>query len=71
MTDYAVLCDDHLISVFEATTLLEAVRTKNHLQKMYNDMHGCDEVFELREATRAEKRDIDKTCAGLVAMPKT
>ena len=61
---YAVLLDQELISVFDASSLPEAVEIKNGLQAGYNDMHGCDEVFHVRKSTRAERRWMDKHAAG-------
>lgn len=68
--DYAVFCGDELVSVFEAASLAQAVETKNHVQASYNQRHGCEEIFHVRIATRAERRRMKKETAGFVVLPK-
>jgi hypothetical protein len=68
--EYAVFCGDDLISVFAAATLVQAIETKHQLQAMYNQQHGCDEVFHVRKATRTERRRMEAQTAGMVVLSK-
>jgi hypothetical protein len=68
--DYAVLCDEDLISVFAATSLIEAVEIKNQLQADFNHSTGSNEVFHMRKATRADRVRMKKEMAGFIIFAK-
>ena len=51
---YAVYLDEAVASIFDAPSFGDAVDIKQQLQNTCNDVHGCDEVFQMRKATHAE-----------------
>jgi hypothetical protein len=60
MKKYAVLLDNHLLAVFPASSLAEAVENKQQLQSTYNTNFKRDEVFHVREATAEETGEWEK-----------
>jgi hypothetical protein len=57
-----------VMSIVDAGNLIEAVAMKHRVQRSYNDLHGCDEVFTVAKATPKEVRKLE--VAGFMVMPR-
>jgi len=54
------------VSLFDAPSLLEAVRLKQQVEECYNKMHRCNRIFSVREATAADIQEFKQ--AGIVVL---